>query len=139
MKAWGPCIIGILVTLTLFCSPVLAISKGDLISFYEDQSYPITPSQVPSLLPSYPAQSPIPPPEPTPSPEPLHVHPGPCHPTDLPSSGKISTSIHGQTSSTPILDKAAQLKNIWEEIGSSYKTNPASPFLYNYRFVDTTW
>jgi hypothetical protein len=51
MKVW-PCIIGILVILTLFCSPVLAISKSDLISYYKTQSTPAMPIPTPTVTPT---------------------------------------------------------------------------------------
>jgi len=52
-------IIGIIVILALLCSPVLAISKSDLISYYKGQSVPAMPIPTPSVTPTpVPTQNP---------------------------------------------------------------------------------
>ncbi len=45
-------VIGIIVILTLFCSPVVAISKSDLIAQYKGQSAPTIPTVVPTTTPT---------------------------------------------------------------------------------------
>jgi hypothetical protein len=47
MKIWH-IFIGIVVILVLVCSPVLAISKADLISQYKEQSSPTIPTPIPT-------------------------------------------------------------------------------------------
>lgn len=51
MKTWG-IIIGIILILALVCSPVLAISKSDLISYYKGQSVPAMPIPTPTMTPT---------------------------------------------------------------------------------------
>ena len=51
MKAWGVTI-GIILILALVCSPVLAISKSDLISYYKGQSIPAMPIPTPTGSPT---------------------------------------------------------------------------------------
>ena len=53
MKPW-PLLIGIIVILALICSPVLAISKSDLISSYKGQFIP-TPMPTPTPTPQIPS------------------------------------------------------------------------------------
>ncbi len=110
MKMW-PVIICLVVILIIVWSPVAGISKADLISAYKSQSIPTTaPSQLPSGLPIMPAQPPLP-------------TPGPSQ---------------GQDMAPSIWDKSTLLQKIWEERGPWYKTDPASPFLYDICFADTT-
>ena len=59
MKTWGNGI-SIILILALFCSPVLGISKSEMISSYKGQSIPTPPSQLPSWFDQYPDVSPIP-------------------------------------------------------------------------------
>ena len=44
-----PFLIGIIVILTLVCSPALAIGKSDLIASYKGQSIPIKPTPTPII------------------------------------------------------------------------------------------
>jgi hypothetical protein len=50
MRVW-PIIIGIAIIFTLVCSPALAISKSDLISYYKGQSPPAVPIPTPTVIP----------------------------------------------------------------------------------------
>jgi hypothetical protein len=61
--------IGIVVILAFVCSPVLAISKADLISQYKGQSSPTIPTPVPPASPSNPSRPSIPTPAPTQNPQ----------------------------------------------------------------------
>jgi hypothetical protein len=51
MRTW-PLIISIVVILAIVCSPVLAISKSDLIAYYKGQSSPAMPVPTPTATPT---------------------------------------------------------------------------------------
>jgi hypothetical protein len=55
MKHWT-LIASFFIILAILCSPVLAISKNDLISFYRDQSVPLTPAPTPAPRIPWPAK-----------------------------------------------------------------------------------
>ena len=106
MKLWT-LLLGIIVIFAIVCSPVLAISKSELISYYKGQSVPAMPIPTPTVTPT---------PAPTQNPQiPSRFFPYPSKkPWD--DSSFNQPSVDWKTEDDKIADYVAQKSNrfIWE-------------------------